>query len=87
MSPNQAMVKASVEQSVVIICSGYKLQDSTGQRFGRSNRTEFSQGYSLAVVTDSGIEIDLRPVHPRNADEPIEVIVLGRDMPDKAVVA
>ena len=72
VSPNQAMVKASVEQSVVIICSGYKLQDSTGQRFGRSNRTEFSQGYSLAVVTDSGIVIPASTNAPWSYDADFE---------------
>lgn len=68
MSPNQAMVKAAVEQSVVITCSGYKLQDSTGQRYGRNNRTEFSQVYSLAVATDSGLVIPASTTTPWSYD-------------------
>lgn len=55
VSPNQAMVKGSVEQSVVVVCSAYKLQDSTGQHYGRNNRPEFNQSYSIGVVTDSGL--------------------------------
>lgn len=54
-SPNQAMVKGAVEQSVVVVCSAYKLQDSAGQYYGRNNRPEFNQSYSIGVVTDSGL--------------------------------
>lgn len=72
MSPNQAIVKASVEHSVVITCSGYKLQDSTGQRYGRNNRTEFSQVYSLAVVTDSGLIIPASTSSPWTCDADFE---------------
>lgn len=55
MTPNQAMVKQSIEPSLVVICSAYKLQDGSGQRYGRNNRAEFSQGYTLGVVTDAGL--------------------------------
>lgn len=55
VTPNQAMVKGAVEQSVVVVCSAYKLQDSTGQHYGRNNRPEFNQSYSIGVVTDSGL--------------------------------
>lgn len=72
VSPNQAMVKASVEQSIVITCSGYKLQDSTGQRYGRNNRTEFSQIYSLAVVTDSGLIVPASTSSPWTYDSDFE---------------
>lgn len=68
VSPNQAIVKASIEQSVVITCSGYTLQDSTGQRYGRNNRTEFSQVYSLAVVTDSGLIVPASLSFPWTCD-------------------
>lgn len=68
LSPNQAVVKASIEQSVVITCSGYKLQDSTGQRYGRNNRSEFSQVYSLAVATDSGLIVPASTLQPWSYD-------------------
>ncbi len=55
ITPNQAMVKQSIEPSLVVVCSAYKLQDSSGQHYGRNNRTEFSQGYTLGIVTDSGL--------------------------------
>lgn len=63
-SPNQAMVKGAVEQSVVVVCSAYELQDSTGQRYGRSNRAEFSQSYTLGVVTDSGLVVSHSVMQP-----------------------
>lgn len=55
ITPNQAMVKQSIEPSLVVVCSAYKLQDDSGQHYGRNNRTEFSQGYTLGIVTDSGL--------------------------------
>lgn len=67
-SPNQTMVKNAVGQSVVVVCSGYKLQDSTGQRFGRSNRAEFSQGYTLGVMTDEGLLLAPSTTQPWAAD-------------------
>ncbi len=68
-SPNQAMVKASVEQSIVITCSGYKLQDSTGQHYGRNNRAEFNQIYSLAIATDSGLIVPTTTINPWMFDD------------------
>lgn len=64
LTSNQAMVKASVEQSIVITCSGYKLQDSTGQHYGRNNRAEFNQIYSLAIATDSGLIVPTATINP-----------------------
>lgn len=55
ITPNQAMVKQSIEPSLVVVCSAYKLQDSSGWHYGRNNRTEFSQGYALGVIADSGL--------------------------------
>lgn len=64
MTPNQAMVKQSIESSLVVICSAYKLQDGSGQRYGRNNRAEFSQGYALGVVTDAGLLTDVSSIKP-----------------------
>lgn len=64
MTPNQAMVKRSIEPSLVVVCSAYKLQDASGQRYGRNNRIEFSQGYTLGVVTDAGLLTAASSVEP-----------------------
>ena len=64
MTPNQAMVKESIEPSLVVVCCAYKLQDSSGQRYGRNNRSEFSQGYTLGVRTDSGLVVAASVLQP-----------------------
>ena len=64
ITPNQAMVKQSIEPSLVVVCSAYKLQDSAEQRYGRNNRAEFGQGYTLGVVSDSGLILAASALQP-----------------------
>lgn len=64
LTPNQAMVKRSIEPSLVVVCSAYKLQDGSGRHYGRHDRAEFSQGYALGVVIDSGLLVATSTIKP-----------------------
>ena len=97
VSPNQAMVKGAVEQSVVVVCSGYKLQDTTGQRFGRNNRAEYSQTYTLGVATEEGLVLAPQVTKPwttdadfvryRNSHTPVLSSIAYRRLNDSVLTA
>ena len=54
-TPNQTMVRRAVEPTLWVVRSGYKLQDTTGQYYGRSGRDEYSQGFTLSVGVDGSL--------------------------------
>ena len=69
----QDEVQNAVKPYLAVVCGGYKLKSiESGKLFGRNNRREFSQAYTLAVNTDSGMLFDASVSTPWKYDADFE---------------
>ena len=66
---SDALVEDAIKDAVVIVESSYCIQDvTTGQKYGRNNKTYFNRLQFLGCKAENGIIVSEKVIHPWNVD-------------------